>query len=1088
MKQIYKRIVSTILALCVAFSLLPTTALAKRPDPTSNPASYTYAELYQVLPAAITGMSDEQAKAAREFLDAKFTIPSQDIMDAIKTASISRPTGILDQRAEDGTLIARWQCVGYQAKYELYTDASATWAYKVYKNNQWTSVDKDGLNTEFQSFAGVAEPITVSAPEADKDANSENNFIIVYFWDIVEDSSCKVTYELKSKSLPEGYTVYHAEDWGYYGSDGGVKRFGVPVCYFTGEGYRDSVTATAYKDAPIRIGMDLSGSANYPLVDFVARKVDGDTESYMELEGWKIKNADGTLGDTLYSQDSEYMVTADTTFVAQWKSIDTPTSAGRTGPKAPLATPWEIAGEQYDAKIEQSLDGNTWSIDTITMQNANDPIFYKATMRMNALIADTEMLPSVNGQISDPGFANFNICVNLSDGLELCPDGNYAEVKFTCFFLRPVVSNKKVYVTIGNQNVEATVIDDQPNWKIRVPASAVDGASSLVLPVEWRPYAAIPTGYDAYDMTMTAKVRVQDGSTAPEFTVSGSVNGKIDLNKAGKISHQPIRFILKDPVWNAYYCGSNGEVDIVDSLNATAQLDWSLNNIALTANTVTAKPAYVPVDGITLDQTTLNLVSNDDAQKTAQLIATVTPDNATDKSVTWSSENPAVATVDNEGKVTAVSAGTAIIRVTAKDGETAACQVTVTTNAEGVGLDKTEMALTLGGTVTGQLTATVSPDNATDKSVTWTSSDETIATVDGGVVRAVGTGTADVTASVTVNGTIYTATCKVTVTQPVTGVSVNPAALNLTEGETRTLTANVSPSTASDPAVTWTSSNPAVAAVDGNGVVTALRAGSATITATAGGQSATCTVTVSAYVDPFASYYPDYFDYPSNPGTTAPAQPAEPDTPVIPDDPTPTDPGAEIKDEEVPLSEIPLLFTDVKTGDWHRDAVAYVFSKGIMSGASDTKFEPDSRINRGMIVTMLHRLEGTPASALSAFTDVLADQYWAEAIGWASLNGIVQGYSDTEFRPSREISREQLASILYRYAQLKGYDTSEQADLSAYADAADVSGYALDGMRWAVAKGLISGVTESTLAPGGSATRAQAAMILMRFCENVVSA
>ena len=105
-----------------------------------------------------------------------------------------------------------------------------------------------------------------------------------------------------------------------------------------------------------------------------------------------------------------------------------------------------------------------------------------------------------------------------------------------------------------------------------------------------------------------------------------------------------------------------------------------------------------------------------------------------------------------------------------------------------------------------------------------------------------------------------------------------------------------------------------------------------------------------------------------------------------------------------------------------------MFSKGIMGGTSETKFEPETNIDRGMIVTMLHRLEGTPEAAPSAFTDVKAEQYCAEAIGWASRNGIVQGYSDTEFRPSREIRCERLASILYRYAQLKGCDTREQAD------------------------------------------------------------
>lgn len=477
---------------------------------------------------------------------------------------------------------------------------------------------------------------------------------------------------------------------------------------------------------------------------------------------------------------------------------------------------------------------------------------------------------------------------------------------------------------------------------------------------------------------------------------------------------------------------------------------------------------------------------------TGTLTATVGPDTATNKAVTWTSSDTNIATVDENGLVTAKSEGTATIIATA-GGVSDSCAVTVsavTVPATGVTVNPAELTLSIGGT--GTLTANVSPEGATD-TVTWSSSDPAVATVENGVVTAVGVGEAIITA--TAGG--VSATCKVTVQPdaiPVTDVTVTADRTSLYNGEVAVLTATVLPENATDKTVTWTSSDETVATVDANGRVTAVSAGSAVITATAidgGGASGSCTVAVSAYVDPFASYFPDYFDYPSNSGTTAPAQPAqpaEPETPVIPDDPTPTDPGTEITDEEVPLARIPQLFTDVKADDWHIEAVAFVLSKGIMGGTSETKFEPETNIDRGMIVTMLHRLEGTPEAAPSAFTDVKAEQYCAEAIGWASRNGIVQGYSDTEFRPTREISREQLASILYRYAQLKGYDTSEQADLSAYADAADVSGYALDGMRWAVAKGLISGVTESTLAPGGSATRAQAAMILMRFCENVVSA
>lgn len=521
----------------------------------------------------------------------------------------------------------------------------------------------------------------------------------------------------------------------------------------------------------------------------------------------------------------------------------------------------------------------------------------------------------------------------------------------------------------------------------------------------------------------------------------------------------------------------------------TATITATAGDVSATCE-VTVSAVTVPATGVSVNPAELTLSIGG----TDRLTANLEPANATD-TVAWSSSNPAVATVEN-GVVTAAGVGEAVITATA-GGYSAACAVTVQPDAIPVtGVTVTADRTSLYNGEVAVLTAAVLPENATDKTVTWTSSDETVATVDAsGRVTAVSAGSVTITAAA---GGVTSEAVFIVVQGPapvlVGSVNVNPAALNLTEGDARALTATVGPENATNRAVVWTSSNPSVAAVDGNGVVTALRAGSAVITATAidgGGASGSCTVAVSAYVDPFASYFPDYFDYPSNSGTTAPAQPAqpaEPETPVIPDEPTPLDPGAEIKDEEVPLSQIPLLFTDVKTGDWHRDAVAFVFSKGIMSGASETKFEPETNIDRGMIVTMLHRLEGTPEAAPSAFTDVLADQYWAEAIGWASQNGVVQGYSDTEFRPSREISREQLASILYRYAQLKGYDTSEQADLSAYSDASNVSGYAKDAMGWAVAKGLISGVTESTLVPGGSATRAQAAMILMRFCENVVPA
>ena len=187
-------------------------------------------------------------------------------------------------------------------------------------------------------------------------------------------------------------------------------------------------------------------------------------------------------------------------------------------------------------------------------------------------------------------------------------------------------------------------------------------------------------------------------------------------------------------------------------------------------------------------------------------------------------------------------------------------------------------------------------------------------------------------------------------------------------------------------------------------------------------------------------------------------------------------------DDETPVA----AFVDVADSDWYADAVQYVFANGLMAGTSDTTFSPNATTTRAMIVTILYRLEGTPAvTGTTAFTDVAAGQYYADAVAWAAQNGIVSGTSATTFSPDGVITREQMAAILYRYAQYKGYDVTAKADLSMFTDAAQVSTYATDAMAWANASGLISGTSATTLSPAGSATRAQVATILMRFCENI---
>lgn len=188
---------------------------------------------------------------------------------------------------------------------------------------------------------------------------------------------------------------------------------------------------------------------------------------------------------------------------------------------------------------------------------------------------------------------------------------------------------------------------------------------------------------------------------------------------------------------------------------------------------------------------------------------------------------------------------------------------------------------------------------------------------------------------------------------------------------------------------------------------------------------------------------------------------------------------------EAPVSGLP--FGDVKSADWFYNDVKYVYEKGMMAGTAADVFAPNATTTRAMIVTILYRLEGSPAvTGTSAFVDVPAGQWYTDAVNWAAANQIVKGTSATTFAPNDSITREQMAAILYRYAQYKGYDVTKKADLSGYSDNSQVSAYAEDALAWANAAKLINGVTNTTLAPQGNATRAQVSAILHRFCDGVV--
>ena len=245
-----------------------------------------------------------------------------------------------------------------------------------------------------------------------------------------------------------------------------------------------------------------------------------------------------------------------------------------------------------------------------------------------------------------------------------------------------------------------------------------------------------------------------------------------------------------------------------------------------------------PVTAVTLNKTSASLK----AGETVTLTATVKPDDATDKTVTWSTSDATVATVSN-GVVTAKKVGTATITAKAGD-KSATCEITVVaTPVTAVTLNKTSVSLKAGETVT--LRATVKPDDATDKTVTWGSSDESVAKVENGIVTAIGKGLSTITAK----AGDTSATCMVTVSVPVENVTLNKTELVLQKGQEEVLVALVSPDDATDKTINWSSSNVLVVRVDQNGAVAAEGAGTAVITASAGTKSATCTITVTIPVE-----------------------------------------------------------------------------------------------------------------------------------------------------------------------------------------------------------------------------------------------
>lgn len=181
-------------------------------------------------------------------------------------------------------------------------------------------------------------------------------------------------------------------------------------------------------------------------------------------------------------------------------------------------------------------------------------------------------------------------------------------------------------------------------------------------------------------------------------------------------------------------------------------------------------------------------------------------------------------------------------------------------------------------------------------------------------------------------------------------------------------------------------------------------------------------------------------------------------------------------------------FTDVNAALWYHEALDYVIANEMMQGTSNTTFAPMDNLSRGMMAQILYNLEGRPEVVEgNAFADVAVDAWYADAVTWAVAGSIVDGYSSSQYGPNDNITREQMVAMLYRYAQLKGYDTTQGGmAIREFNDYEDISAWALEAMTWAVNAGVINGDANNSLSPADNASRAEVAQIIMNFCEEFV--
>ena len=486
---------------------------------------------------------------------------------------------------------------------------------------------------------------------------------------------------------------------------------------------------------------------------------------------------------------------------------------------------------------------------------------------------------------------------------------------------------------------------------------------------------------------------------------------------------------------------------------------------------------------------------------------------------------------------TPTAAGTYSFTVTATNGggsDSRAFSLTISpaTNipVQSVSLDKTSLGLTEGKTA--QLNATVVPDNATNKAVTWTSSNPSVARVENGVVTAVSAGTATITAAAA-DGSGKSATCAVTVEKPYTPppyippskpnwTSVARKLANAQPGDTVTVKMNGETEVPGEVWETIAGRDVTVILdmggnvswrVDGNDVPTATHfadmdfgvdrnttgidvdvinaitgeVSSVQITLAHDGEFGFALTLTAPLGRENAGYWANLYHYDENAKTLnyeTSAQVASDGTASL--RMTHASQYAIIIDDQTHQ----LPFEDVTSGTWYEGAVRYAYLHDIMEGMSATTFQPNGTLSRAMAVQIFYNLEGQPDISDEnlgyPYEDVNAQAWYGDAVYWARITGVATGYGDGTFQPTDSITRQEFAQMLYNYAKYKGYDLTAEGDLSQFPDSGSVADWAEAAMSWANGNELINGHDDGTIDAAGTGTRAQAASILMRFDQNLV--